>query len=804
MKKIYLLLTLFIGFTSYSQDLIITGVFDGPLAGGTPKAIEFYAVNDIPDLSIYGFESANNGGGTAAEEFSFSGSATSGQFLYLTANDAEFTQYFGFAADFVDGSANVNGDDALVLYGAGTIIDTFGDVNTDGTGEAWDYLDGWAYRVNSTGPDGTNFVLSNWSFSGTNAVDNCTDNASCASVFPIGTFTFSGTPCGVTFGGITYQCSTNTIGDNNDGVSVQIPYNGSNNTIVSVSVTNGTLAGDDPALTTDGTIIINGLTEGDTWALTLNGGDCDGVSISDTVNSDQCDPTPNTCFDISAGAELFEMVAVTPNSGFSNDGIWELNNGVYSANGFCGSGCEELVETWLIFGPLDMSAVSDLELMFDASESFGTTDLLVAYTNNYTNCPSSTSWTSLQTIIDTGSYEIDLSSATGTNVFIGIQYSDDGVDGYSDWELSNVNLAAFGSCPTLGTRPTSDCAVCDITFNTESFNCTSNTVGDNNDTVIVEIPYSGLEASITSLTTSVGSVSGDNPATVADGTIFITGLVEGDAWDLTINGGDCDGTTISGTIPAAVCDPVTSDLVINEILSDPAGDISGDANGDGTRDGSDDEFVELYNMGSSDLDLSGYTIEDGFGLRHTFPANTILPSNTFITVFGGGTPTGIPGLVQTASTGGLGLNNADDEVTIKNASGTIVVSESYTGGSIDQSLGRNPDFTGAFTSHSSITGNNGALFSPNLENDDPTLSLNEFDLGSISLYPNPVKNNRVTISLANEMKFNVEVYNILGQNVLNANAEGSVQLNVSNLKSGIYLVKISASNKTQTKKLVVR
>ena len=55
------------------------------------------------------------------------------------------------------------------------VIDTFGDINVDGNGEAWEYLDGWASRVNETGPDGSTFVIANWSFSGPNENDD--DNA---------------------------------------------------------------------------------------------------------------------------------------------------------------------------------------------------------------------------------------------------------------------------------------------------------------------------------------------------------------------------------------------------------------------------------------------------------------------------------------------------------------------------------------------------------------------------------------------------------------------------------------------------
>jgi hypothetical protein len=34
------------------SGLIISGVIDGPLSGGLPKAIELYAASDVTDLSI--------------------------------------------------------------------------------------------------------------------------------------------------------------------------------------------------------------------------------------------------------------------------------------------------------------------------------------------------------------------------------------------------------------------------------------------------------------------------------------------------------------------------------------------------------------------------------------------------------------------------------------------------------------------------------------------------------------------------------------------------------------------------------
>ena len=194
MKKIYyLLLTLAITSFAFGQDMVITGAFDGPLAGGTPKLIEVYVINDITDLSTYGFGSATNGGGTDGQELPFVGSATAGDFIYITdggnGGEANLMTYFGIEPDYVSSAAAINGDDALELFSGGVVIDTFGDINADGTGTPWDYLDGWAYRTSSTGPDGATFTIANWTFSGINANDSCGSNSTCASEFPIGSFT---------------------------------------------------------------------------------------------------------------------------------------------------------------------------------------------------------------------------------------------------------------------------------------------------------------------------------------------------------------------------------------------------------------------------------------------------------------------------------------------------------------------------------------------------------------------------------------------------------------------------------------
>jgi hypothetical protein len=174
-----------------TNSLVITGAYDGPLTGGTPKGIELYVLQDIQDLSLYGISSVSNGGGTSAGNVQYNFPAdvvNAGTFIYLATEDTKFQEFFGFASTYQNSVVSINGDDSIELYENGQIIDTFGDVDTDATGEAWEYLDGWAYRTSGTGPEGTTFTPTNWVYSGANALVGESTNAEATSPFPAGTF----------------------------------------------------------------------------------------------------------------------------------------------------------------------------------------------------------------------------------------------------------------------------------------------------------------------------------------------------------------------------------------------------------------------------------------------------------------------------------------------------------------------------------------------------------------------------------------------------------------------------------------
>ena len=174
-----------------SSSLMITGAYDGPLTGGQPKGIELYAVNNIGDLSMYGIGSANNGGGTDGQEYTFPAvSVTAGTHLYVANDSTGFANYMGFSADFTASAMSINGDDAIELFINSVVIDVYGDINVDGNGETWEYLDGWAYRNNGEVNNMGTFDDTKWTYSGANATDGCTTNGACVgAVFPNGTFT---------------------------------------------------------------------------------------------------------------------------------------------------------------------------------------------------------------------------------------------------------------------------------------------------------------------------------------------------------------------------------------------------------------------------------------------------------------------------------------------------------------------------------------------------------------------------------------------------------------------------------------
>ncbi|MDC3104804.1 T9SS type A sorting domain-containing protein [bacterium] len=175
MKKIFsVIVLLFCSLFTFSQvnSLQLQGIIDFDLvsAGYTGKALHLKANSNISDLSNYGIGVANNGNGGDGQEYSFpSISVQAGDHILLARDTISMATYFNSCFsqfDHVLAATNAisqNGNDAIELFKDSIVIETFGDINVDGTGLAWEYLDSWAFKDPS---GGVTFSGGNWIFGG--------------------------------------------------------------------------------------------------------------------------------------------------------------------------------------------------------------------------------------------------------------------------------------------------------------------------------------------------------------------------------------------------------------------------------------------------------------------------------------------------------------------------------------------------------------------------------------------------------------------------------------------------------------
>jgi hypothetical protein len=638
-KAVFAVLWLGVAAPALASDLIITGAVDGPLSGGVPKAVEVYVVNNVADLSVYGLGSANNGGGTDGQEFTFPAvAASAGDFIYVASESTGFTAFFGFAPDYTSGAMSINGDDAIELFHNGFVVDIFGEIDVDGSGEPWEYLDGWAYRNDNTGPDCSTFMLADWSFSGPNALDGETTNATAATPFPIGAFTTTRTdsaPCVLSTtpadGASGVALDANVVIDFDEDVStaggwfdISCTSSGAHSVTVSGGPQSFTL---DPDFDFDGS---------ETCTVTL--------FASQITDVDVDDPPDNLAVDHEFS---FDTVSALPPD-------WVINE---------------------IHADPDSSSEGDAN--GDGTRHFSEDEFVE--------------------IVNTSGAPIDISGWTLADGF-GVRHTFPGGTVVPD----QCAIVVFG-----GGSPTGDfggSSVQTASTGQLGFNNGGDDIALNDGSIDVATASYGSEGGANQSLTLSPDVTGALPfvqhigAPGSGGTRFSPGT-------------RADGVAFDG------CPPVPPVWVINELLADPASGAAGDANGDGTRNGSEDEFIEIINNSSSARDISGWTLSDTSGLRHTFPAGTVVIPGCGVLVFGGGSPTGHFGemLVQTSSVGFLGLNNGGDTMTLNSGIGDVAVA-SYTGaeGGDNQSITLDPDVVGSlpWVKHSLATGSGGTLFSP--------------------------------------------------------------------------------------------
>ena len=83
------------------------------------------------------------------------------------------------------------------------------------------------------------------------------------------------------------------------------------------------------------------------------------------------------------------------------------------------------------------------------------------------------------------------------------------------------------------------------------------------------------------------------------------------------------------------------------------------------------------------------------------------------------------------------------------------------------------------------------------------LSVNNFDLSNLKIYPNPVSGDYVTIQTPISGQKNIEVYDITGKRLINT-ILNSDKLDISAVSAGVYLVKLTVQGQSKVSKLVIR
>lgn len=306
-------------------------------------------------------------------------------------------------------------------------------------------------------------------------------------------------------------------------------------------------------------------------------------------------------------------------------------------------------------------------------------------------------------------------------------------------------------------------------------------------------------------------------------------------------------------------------ILINEINADPSDDpILGDANGDGVRHPQQDEFVELVNISTEPVDLSGWMVGDDERISFTFPDGVVLQPGYFVTIFGGGNISNVPGfnvnplksrvfVSDIPDTLGNGIANSGETIVVISADSSYAMYCNYgnrygqgppvkdfnagihynmridaaTPGGSNQSMTRYPDGSidvlDNYVLHLEV--NDSKESSANLTVDgQESIQVNIIDSDiaglpkSFKLYnnfPNPF-NPTTTIKFAVPKRtiVNLTVYNMLGQKVaelVNKEYEAGIyeaQWNGKNLEgatvpTGIYLYSIKADGFRKTHKMIL-
>jgi filamentous hemagglutinin family protein len=186
---------------------------------------------------------------------------------------------------------------------------------------------------------------------------------------------------------------------------------------------------------------------------------------------------------------------------------------------------------------------------------------------------------------------------------------------------------------------------------------------------------------------------------------------------------------------------VVSGLVINEIMASNFSEVA-------DQDGEFDDAVELYNGGSTAVNLAGFHLsDDEYTLnKWTFP-NTFIQPNDYLIIWcdtAGGTQSGLHTTYR--------LSADQEEVYLTDPSGVVLDAVHYVNMPTDVAYARVPNGTGVMVyqtqTHDAINQNTTSIIEENYNT-------------TLRVYPNP-SNSRIYVLGTKEFE---SVFNIVGQKI---------------------------------------
>ncbi|HET8885774.1 MAG TPA: T9SS type A sorting domain-containing protein [Salinimicrobium sp.] len=268
-------------------------------------------------------------------------------------------------------------------------------------------------------------------------------------------------------------------------------------------------------------------------------------------------------------------------------------------------------------------------------------------------------------------------------------------------------------------------------------------------------------------------------------------------------------------------------LLISAVSFGQATDIFFSKYGEGSGQ---NKFLEIYNGTGVDVDLGEYSIElyandntDPNDPPQTFSTGTILPNGEVIVLYHASATA--PEIIAEGDMESSAANfNGNDAVVLLHNGDIIdiigeIASDTYwtvgdtPEGAKDHTLVRKSDVC---SPNSTPLGSFGTDAETSewivLENEQydgigshtgcDDMAVGDVLLSEFVMYPNPSRDGKVTIQTVEGSEISVTVFDILGKKVISKSLSNN-ELNISGLKTGIYLVQVSQNGATVTKKLIV-